>query len=207
MRVRNGLYFLFALLAAVLIAAAAPLEQTLGASARLIYLHGAWVWAAMLAFTASALVALAALLRRPALHAWALGLGRAGLVFWVVFLVQSLYLMQANWNGLFLDEPRFRLPFNFAVAGLLLHIGLAFLPVGRWSSLGCLLFGAALLVGMGQADAVLHPESPIFQSGSGAIQAFFGALVFTLTLAAWQLGALFVPGQPRSPGRAVKTHA
>ena len=91
--------------------------------------------------------------------------------------------MQANWNGLFLDEPRFRIPLNLAIVGLLLQIGLAFFPVGVWTSLGNLVFAVAVMVVMSSVQAVLHPESPIFTSGERQIQLFFlGLLILLLAL-------------------------
>ena len=112
-----------------------PLEKTLGANARLVYLHGAWVWVALLFFLAAAWRGRWALLaRRAAWHTGRSAFGRTGLLFWLTFLPMSLYVMQANWNGLFLDEPRFRLPLNLAIVGLLLQVGWpSFRPCGpRW---------------------------------------------------------------------------
>lgn len=196
-----ALLFAAALAAALLVATFAPLERTLGANARVVYLHGAWVWTAMLGFLAAGLVGLVALaLKDRRLHYWSLALGRTGLFFWLTFLPMSLYVMQANWNGLFLDEPRFRIPLNFAVAGLLLQIGLAFFP-SAWASAANLLFAAALFVGMRSANTVLHPDSPIFNSGATDIQAFFiGALIFLL-IAAWQMARWWATHQEQPAPR------
>lgn len=176
------------LASAVLVALFAPLEKTLGLNSRLVYFHGAWVWAAMLTFVWAAAVGLAGLIsRRQLFHLWSRGLGRSALSFWVLFLPMSLYVMQANWNGLFLDEPRFRLPLNFAVVGLLLQMGMSFFPL-VWTSFGNLIFAAALILGMQSIQTVLHPESPIFQSSAFGIQAYFALQVIFLLLAAIQLG-------------------
>lgn len=98
----------------------------------------------------------------------------------------SLYVMQANWNGLFLDEPRFRIPLNLAIVGLLLQVGLSFFPV-RWTSLANLVYGAALILVMGGVQTVLHPESPIINSEARSIQVFFVILLVGLVIAAWLL--------------------
>lgn len=173
---------------AVLVALFAPLEKTLGLNSRVVYFHGAWVWAAMITFVSAALAGLAGLLtRRRILHVWSRGLGRSALSFWVLFLPMSLYVMQANWNGLFLDEPRFRLPLNFAIVGLLLQVGLSFFPL-VWTSLANLIFALTLIPGMQGIQTVLHPESPIFQSSAPAIQAYFTLQVVLLLLAAISLG-------------------
>ena len=179
-------------LAAALAAAAfAPLEKTLGINARLVYFHGAWVWAALVAFAAAGVVGLVALLsRRADLHYWSLALGRTAIIFWLVFLPMSLLVMQANWNGLFLDEPRFRVPLNFAIVGVLLQVGISFFPPA-WASLANLVFGVALLAGLRSAGTVLHPESPIFGSGATGIQLYFAGLVILLSLATWQMARLW----------------
>jgi hypothetical protein len=196
------LWFVISITAALLVAALAPLERTLGANARLVYFHGAWVWTAMLAFLAAALAGLAGLLtRRPALNEWSRALGRAGLCFWIVFLPMSLYVMQANWNGLYLDEPRFRVPLNLAIAGLLLQVGLAFIPDGRLTSLANIVYAVALFASMSAAQAVLHPESPIFSSGARDIQAFFAAMLVLLAVAAWQLANIWLRWERRRYAR------
>lgn len=185
------LWLIVFLVAALLAAAFAPLERTLGINARLVYFHGAWVWAALIAFAAAAVVGLAGLvLRREGLHHWSLALGRTAIIFWVAFLPMSLLVMQANWNGLFLDEPRFRVPLNFAIVGVLLQIGVSFFPPA-WASLANLIFGAALAVGLRNAGTVLHPESPIFGSGATGIQLYFAGLVLLLALSAWQMARLW----------------
>lgn len=87
-------WLLLTAIAIFLVTALAPLEKTLGTSARIIYLHGAWVWSAMITILAASAVGLAALLaRREVLHAWSRALGRAGIVLWVTFLPISLYVI------------------------------------------------------------------------------------------------------------------
>lgn len=189
---RPLIYFCLALAGALLLAALAPLEKTLGANARLVYLHGAWVWTAMVSFVIAALAGLAGLLsRQEKWHAWAMAWQRSGLSFWLTFLPMSLYVMQANWNGIYLDEPRFRVPLNLAIIGVLLNVGLTLLQKPRWSSLLILLFAAYLVGTMQQAQSILHPDSPIFNSNDRSIQMFFIGLLILLLLAAWQLACIW----------------
>ncbi len=193
--------FLGFILAAVLLAAFAPVEKTLGVNARLVYFHGAWVWVALLCFAAAALAGLAGLItRHAALHAWSRALGRVGLLFWIIFLGMSLLVMQANWNGLYLDEPRFRVPLNFAIIGLLLQAGLSFFPNPAWTSLANLIFGSALLYTMSGVQTVLHPDSPVLQSQISGIQIFFAGEVLLLCLAAWQLAWLLLKLEQKRRG-------
>lgn len=191
--------FLLSLLVG-LFTALAPLEQTLGSNARIVYLHGAWVWAALIGFAAAALSGSAGLLLRKAMfHHWSRAMGWVGLGFWITFLPMSLYVMQANWNGLFLQEPRFRIPLNYAVVGLLMQVGLAMLNRPAWTSAANTFFGIALLVGMSGMETMLHPESPIFSSNARGIQLFFLTLVLLLSAAAWQIAELLVRWQFRVP--------
>jgi len=178
-------WFLLALLTTAGLAAIGPQEKTLGENVRIVYLHGAWALAAEVFLALAALTGLLGILARHGrMHAWSQALGRTGLVFWIVYLPLSLWAMQANWNGLFLGEPRFRIAFIFAVTGVLLQFGLAFLSHPVFTSLANFLFFAALLIALRQADYVMHPPpSPIFSSGNLALELYFIGMVF-LTLSA-----------------------
>ncbi len=167
-----------------LLTALSPAEKVLGANARIVYLHGVWVWASLAGFGLAALVGAAALLTgRPALHAWSKALGRSGLFFWITYLPISLWAMQTNWNGLFLAEPRFRLAVIFSVTGLLLQIGLTLLEKPAWTSAGNLLFAILLAAFLAGTKNVMHPPAPILHSNAPRIQLYF-ALLFGLTLLA-----------------------
>ena len=193
MKNSNLIWILLLLVAVLLFSSLAPLEKTLGTDARLVYVHGAWVWTAMLAFSSAALAGLAGLIsQNQRVHDWSLALGRTGLFFWLTFLPMSLYVMQANWNGLYLDEPRFRVPLNLAIVGLLLQTGLSFFPGSKWTSLANAAYGIALFISMRGAQAILHPESPIFTSDAGGIQLFFGVLLVLLVASAWFMTRLWL---------------
>lgn len=181
------LWFSLLLVSAIFFATIAPFEKTLRANARFVYFHGAWVWAGMLSFLIAAVAGLLALiLQRSNLHHGSQAWGRVGTFYWVLFLPMSLAAMQINWGGLFLDEPRWQIPLNLAIIGLLLQIGLSFFPV-QWTSIGNLLFGLLFLGWMRGTDAILHPDSPIFNSEARGIQIFFFGLVLILSLAAYFL--------------------
>jgi len=161
-----------------LVTAFAPLERTLGERARLVYFHGAWVWAGKIAFGAAALAGLAGLLRRSAiLNKTSLALGRTGMVFWLTYLPLSLWVQVVNWGGIFWDEPRWRVPLMFGMIGLLLQIGLALISEPRLTSFANLVFGVMLWWLLGNIQNVLHPDSPILQSDSLRIQIFFVVLL------------------------------
>ncbi len=187
-------FFLLTVVAIALTALFGPEEKSLGTNVRLVYVHGAWVLAAEAAFFAAALAGLLGLLtRKDGFHRWSAALGRAGIVFWLTYLPLSLLAMQANWNGLFLAEPRFRLAMIFAVVGVLLQAGLWLLGVKWLTSLGNALFIVALRAVFSGAENVMHPPpSPIFNSGLWNVVAFFVALNLLAWVAAYFLTRWFL---------------
>jgi len=186
--------FFFTILVIGLLAFLGPEEKSLGSNVRIIYLHGAWVLAAEAAFAFAGLAGLAALLvRRAAWHNWSAALGRTGIVFWVTYLPLSLFAMQANWNGLFLAEPRFRLAMTFAIVGILLQLGLWVVNTPWVTSLANLVFIVVLRAAFSSASNVMHPPpSPIFNSGNYLIIGFFVVLNLLAWLAAYFLTRFFL---------------
>jgi hypothetical protein len=171
---------------------AGPAEKSLGVNVRVVYLHGAWVWAALALFIVAGAVGLTGIaLRRVGWQRWSRALGRAGLLFWITYLPISMWAMQTNWNGLYLAEPRFRFAVIFAVAGLLLQIGVTLLEDPRWASAGNLGFILILLLALQATPNVMHPSSPIFSSDARRIQLFFVGLNGLMLLAAWQTARLW----------------
>jgi hypothetical protein len=190
--------FFISLLAIVILTLFGPEEKSLGANVRLVYVHGAWVLTAEIAFLLAALAGLSGLLlRRDLLHAWSAALGRTGIVFWVTYLPLSMLAMQANWNGLFLAEPRFRLAMTFAVTGVLLQIGLWMMNTKWLTSLANIIFIIILRVIFSTAENVMHPPpSPIFNSGLWNVIFFFVALNLLAWVAGFFLTKLFLRIQP-----------
>jgi hypothetical protein len=178
------------LLAAGLIAVSAPIEQVLGTNARLVYLHGAWVWAALVVFVlAVGSGAIALSTRQFVWHAWSQSLSRAGLFSLLLTLPLSLLVMRVNWGGYYFDEPRWRILFPFAVAGLLLQLALTLINTPWVSSTGNLIYGVALLYSMSGISSVLHPDSPILTSTSASIRTHFIILVILFMAAFLQIAA------------------
>jgi len=166
-----------------------PAEQTLGSNVRVVYLHGAWVLTAELAFILAGLAGLIGLItRRDIFHAWSAALGRTGIFFWLTYLPLSLWAMETNWNGLFLAEPRFRLAMTFAIVGLLLQIGLWIFDNKMLTSAANIAYIVVLRVIFATAQNIMHPPpSPIFNSGDWRIIGFFVAMNLLTWLAAYFL--------------------
>lgn len=177
-----------------LLALFGPEERSLGANVKIVYLHGAWVLAAELAFIAAAVAGVIAFIaKRDAFHHWSAALGRSGIVFWLTYLPLSLWAMQSNWNGLFLAEPRFRLAMIFAVTGVLLQVGLWIINTNWVTSVANIIFIVVLRVVFSTASNVMHPPpSPIFSSGNFVIIGFFVSLIGLTLLAAFFLTRVFL---------------
>jgi hypothetical protein len=171
-----------------------PEEKTLGSNVRIVYLHGAWVLAAEVAFFAAAVAgAIGLIAKRLSFHRWSAALGRTGIFFWLTYLPLSLWAMESNWNGLFLSEPRFRLAAIFAVTGILLQVGLWIINIDWLTSLANILFIIVLRVSFSSASNVMHPPpSPIFNSGNYLIIGFFLAMILLTLVAAYFLTQVFL---------------
>lgn len=191
-RLSLPIFFLFLLILVGVVTTLGPSEQSLGDNVRLVYLHGAWVWAAMITFMAAAAAgALGLVLRKAIWHSWSFALGQTGLLFWITYLPLSMWTMQANWNGLYLAEPRWRIGLHYALIGILLQGGLLLLRKARLASIANILYLAALVWSLSRAEQVMHPPSPIMASNSTTIQLyFFGltglCLLSAATLAGWR---------------------
>ena len=182
------LWFCLILLMLAIFTAVGPTEKTLGTSVRVVYLHGAWVWAALTGFLVSGILGVGGLVtQRDDLQRWSRSLGRAALFFWITYLPISMWAMQTNWNGLFLAEPRWRLAIVFAIGGLLLQLGLVLVEAPAWASAANIIYFLMLFLALRSTQNIMHPPSPILNSDARLIQLyFFGLLALTL-LAGWQV--------------------
>lgn len=193
-------YFFLTVGLIALLAFFGPEEKSLGSNVRLVYIHGAWVLTAEIAFIFAALAGLLGLLlRRDLFHTWSAALGRTGIIFWVTYLPLSLLAMQTNWNGLFLAEPRFRLAVIFAITGVLLQLGLWMFSIPWLTSLANIFYIIVLRVIFAQAQNIMHPPpSPIFNSGNYVIIGFFVSLNLLAWLAAYFLTRFLLNLKPQN---------
>ncbi len=200
-RIQNPLIGLISALTLMgILATVGPVERSLGVNVRLVYLHGVWVWTAILALGASALLAIpGAFLKHDVSQRWSRAAGQAGYIFWVTYLPLSIWTMQANWNGLYLAEPRFKIGLDLAVIGLLLQTAILIMSKPRITSVLNLSFFIALVFSLTQAEQVMHPPSPIMTSESFIIRGFFFALL-AVALAAGMFLTMWI--ESRHPGRA-----
>ena len=192
----SPLLFMSGIIAIIIIATfLGPEEKALGSNVRLVYLHGAWVLTAEIAFIAAAIAGALGLLahyvkifstRETVFLDWSEALGRSGIVFWVTYLPLSLLAMETNWNGLFLAEPRFRLALTFAIVGVLMQVGLWVISNKLLTAAANIAYIVVLRVIFASAANIMHPPpSPIFNSGNYVIISFFVVLNLLTWLAAY----------------------
>lgn len=186
------LWFVLSLIGLAVLTLLSPAEATLGPNARIVYLHGAWAWAALASWGMAGLMGLFGLLgRRENWQRWSRALANSGLFFWITYLPVSLWAMQTNWNGLFLAEPRWRVALIFAVTGLLLQLGLALVDRPVWDAIANPVFILVLLGVLRITENVMHPPGPMLESNFSWIQVYFAGLTLLACLAAWQVARWF----------------
>ncbi|MBE0684774.1 MAG: hypothetical protein IH585_02115, partial [Anaerolineaceae bacterium] len=180
---KQPLALLITLALIILVAFLAPVEKTIGANIRLIYVHAAWVWTGKFAFGLSALAGLLALLlssKGRMVHI-SRSIAYSALFFWLTYLPMSLIVMQVNWGGFFFDEPRWRVPFLLGIIAVLLQGALWAFNNNRLTALGNLAFGIALWWQLGGVENILHPDNTIGTSESNAIMGSY-TLILILTI-------------------------
>jgi hypothetical protein len=189
MPIKSSLIVFFLTMGAIaILTTISPAEKTLGEHVRIVYLHGAWVWTSLALFLAAGIFGILGLLTyKQKFHCWSGACGRSAVLFWVTYLPISMWAAQTNWNGIFLSEPRFRMAMIFAVAGILLQLGLVLIANPALTSSANILYTVALFFTLQSTENVMHPPSPMLQSNFSVIQMYFAALVVLMILSAWQI--------------------
>jgi len=178
--------------AALLLAWAAPSDSTLRQTSKVVYLHGASVWTAMLALTAAGITGFAALVlvkRRVVLNVWTLALSRTGLLFWIATLLISMIASRMAWNAVFLAEPRYTMMFRMLAVGIIVQVIILLVNRPVVSSALHVAQAVILWVLLLTTLSILHPNNPILRSVP-SIQFFFGLIVLACGVAALQVARL-----------------
>ena len=178
----------------------APAESRLGNIVKLVYVHGALVWAGLFTFSVAGLVGLVALVVRhlvgPAERArvWCCGTeaaSLAALIVWAVYVISAMAVTGLAWGQLVAwNEPRVRVTGLILVGGVVLYVVARLVDHADFTAVTSLLMGIVPWVMVLQADAIRHPVDPIGGSGSAAIQGFYLLIELTVaglaaTLVAW----------------------
>lgn len=193
-RERIGLTLVGLALVVLMLALAAPRDATLSGASPVVYVHGALVWTAILAFSASGVVGLAGLMwQRRMLHAWSGALARTGLLFWIIYLPTSVWASKVTWNGVPLSDPRFRTAFQVLALAAAFQIAAALWgSKNRFVSGLNALLAVVLWVLLLTTRDVMHPQNPM-RSSAMAIQFFFALLVGGCGIAALQVARWMRP--------------
>lgn len=178
----------------------APAESRLGNVIKLVYVHGALVWAGLFTFSAAGLLGLAALVVRhligPADRArtWSRGTeaaSLAALIVWGVYAISAMAVTGLTWGQLVAwNEPRVRVTGLILLAAVVLYVVARLVDHADFTAVVSLLMGIVPWVMVQQADAIRHPVDPIGGSGSAAIQGYYLLIELTVaglaaTLIAW----------------------
>ncbi len=191
--------------ATLIIAVTAPAERTLGGdNARLVYFHGALVWASIVSWLLAGLfgaigIGADLIWHRQRLHLVSRALGRVALLWWALYIPVSILAANAtwannSWNLTFLMEPRFKVAFQAIAIMLLVQAFQLVLHEKSWvASVTNLIVMFFMLIQFGAADLVLHPPAPIRDTESLRIQLAFGSMLVLLLLAGFQMARLALP--------------
>jgi hypothetical protein len=179
---------------ALLLAWAAPSDVTLKGTSKVVYIHGALVWTSMLTLTLAGVVGLAALAamtikRDNVMHAWALALGRTGLVFWIAYIPVSMLASRMAWNAVFLAEPRYATAFRVLAIGIIVQAVIFLFNRPVISSAAHVAQAVIMWTLLLTTPSILHPDNPILHSAP-SIQFFFGTMVLACGVAALQVARL-----------------
>jgi len=186
-----------------LVAVTAPEEQTLGGTnARLVYFHGALVWASLLTWFLAAGAGLIGLIRRDnRFHSASKLLGRVGLLWWALYIPVSILAANAtwannSWNLTFLMEPRFQVAFQMIALMLVAQAVVLFSSHPAAPSLTNIVVVVIMVLLLNVTERVLHPPAPIRDTDSLRIQLAFAVMTLLLLLAGFQIARLRRSGPP-----------
>ncbi len=175
----------------------APLDRVLGDVSRLVYLHGAMVWVALIGFTLAGILGAAHLLTgRSAWYRWSQGVERTAILFWAGYLPLSVVAADLAWSGVFWGEPRWAMAAEILVVAVAFQVGGALLDNPQVSStLNAVVAGVTWWLLL-RTPLIIHPENPIRASSSLGIKLSFVALVVLCGLVALQLARWLQPTTP-----------
>ena len=157
-----------------------PPEQVLGTSIRWVVLHVSFIWAGLLGLFVSALGGIGVGLHREMRGFTLLQVGAFfSLVFFGLGLLLSMAAAQANWGGVFWQEPRMRVMLSMLFVTTLVQTLNAWLP---WKRVRCWMHvvpALSLLLALALTPLVLHPRNPVQSTTSWRFHVVFFSSVVT----------------------------
>jgi hypothetical protein len=176
----------------------APAESRLGNLVKLVYVHGALVWAGLATFTLAGGLALVALavrhLARSTKRAksWYRGTRAAGvaaLAIWIIYVISAILVTGLTWGQwIAWNEPRVQATALILGAALVLALVARLVDHPDFVAMVNVVMGILPWILVSRADAIRHPVDPIGGSNSSSIQGYF--LLIQLTVLA--LAAILV---------------
>lgn len=176
-------------IALTLLVVFAPQERTLGKGIKIVYVHVAVTWTAILAIAAWGLLGLgAALTDSPKLFSWLVTVRPLAFGIYVLSAFLGALSSKINWGAVGWFEPRMRATFSTLAVAVVILVLSAWLRSRRLQgALGTILL-AFMLWATFSSPLILHPDNPIMTSSSTAIKAtFFGSFALVLGITGWVL--------------------
>ena len=188
-------------LIALLLIWLSPSEKTLGSLVKLIYFHGAIVYAAFFSFmVAGILGAIYIVAAKPKIYLWLRAFQRTAFLFWVVYFLSSMVLTYLAWGGIGWMEPRFQL------AILILVLVLVVFLITLWfdwpkviASLNLALFVTVFYM-TSRVQRIFHPSNPIGKSSSFAMKLYAIMILAIFVFIAFGTAYLMLFPQDESVG-------
>jgi hypothetical protein len=160
----------------------APSETRLGQVIKLVYVHGALIWAGLGMFSVAGALGLAALvLRRPIWYRGVRAAALAAIIVWILYVISSMAVTGLTWGQLIAwNEPRVQATALILGAALLLALVAKLVDHPDFTAAVALVMGILPWIVVKQAGAIRHPQDPIGGSGSTSMQGYYLVIVLTV---------------------------
>lgn len=175
----------------------APEEKTLGNLVKLVYVHAATTWVALIMYTLAGLIGLGYLVwRQNSFYQWSSAIEKTAILFWIGQIALGLLAMRFIWGGFYWGEPR------VILAWAILLVSVSSYVISTISEkpavISLLNFGVALTLWILiiKLANVLHPGKAILGSPETNIKLFTGLIALFFLGAAAQLTRYILLSQP-----------
>ncbi len=166
---------------AIVLSLLTPNEATLGPSIKLVFLHGASIWVALILLTISGVCGLGYLFSHSeSLIEWSRGSLIASMILMAITGVLALVSAYIAWGGMYWREPRFvALVEMLAFGSLIIAVGILSGSKLFTGAINLFYMAAAWFL-LNRAGLVMHPKDPIFTSSSTVMKVF--PILITISL-------------------------
>jgi len=165
----------------------APLERTLGAGIKVVYIHVALIWTGMTGLVLLGVLGLGLLISaNQKLQTWTYIIGWVALGFFAAGLGMSLVAARVNWGAVFWQEPRTLAMLRVLAVGVIVQVANSWPVWPRFKGLLSALVAILLVWSILNTSLVLHPQNPAQTSPSLAIRlSFLGLFLLSCLAASW----------------------